>query len=494
MVGGTVASQAARSPLRSQCKDTFTTIGLVSQPAGLYSYRPGDVTFPVPITSYRSGAGYVRAMNQGGVQVPDAYPEWLDPFATGDTGHPYSKQEYLKVYSNLQSGPRSTTPCSPLRSGSRGAILCALYPTSSGLGNYLTQGISPINRSTPPWAITDSHLEDLGQDFVLDYDPIRVKTDLLQDVGDILREGLPGFLVKTLLKPSIFGRPEIIKRVAGEYLTYLFGVKPIISDIRAILKAANDIDLLINEWIRNNKRQVRRRRQFPVKVTNSYDLFKEGSVSGTVSFDSYLPLSHPWSPSNTPSPLQPYKNEGAVSNYSGIGYRVSKMSVLKEKLRFSAAYEYNLERLLPGPDSAILHTYSNSDLKELIRLHYLGITSSGGSANLIWELTPWSWVIDWFVNIGKMFDYERQVQSVGLHVDYAYVTYVGEKWFKIRSELFASSTLTESNLCFRHDMEFKQLYVRRLKATPFGFKVHWNGLSAQQLVILGALALSRLPL
>jgi hypothetical protein len=426
-------------------------------------------------------------MSQAGQEIPLSYYELLNLYATDDLGHPYKKQEYLKMHSSFLTGPQASL--GPIRAGSHGEIICSLYPQSSGLGDYLGDPTT-----TPSWAITDSHLEDLGQNLVLDYDPLRVKTDLLQDVGDILREGLPAFLYKTLLKGNLFGRPEIIKRVAGEYLTYIFGVKPVIDDIRAILKAAHDIDNLINEWIRNNHRQVRRRRQFPEKVTSSYDLFKEGTENSRFSFSAYLPVSHPWSSSGAVNGLRPFKQVGFTTGVSGRGYRVSKMSVLKERLRFSAAYEYQLERLLPGDDAKILHTYSNSDLHELLRLHYLGITQRGAAPVLAWELSPWTWMMDWFTNIGKMFDYMRQVQSVGLHVDYAYVTQIQEKWFKVRSELFSSSVLTEPNLMYRHETEFRILYYRRLKATPFGFKVHFDGLSAQQIVTLGALTLSRLPI
>lgn len=488
MVSGMVTSTASKSPLRGSCKSKQTQLGMFTQAAGLVSYRPGDVVFPVPVTSFRSGAGYIRAMSQAGQEIPMSNNELLNLYATDDIGHEYKKAEYLKCHSNFVTGPQANF-WGPVRAGSGGEILCSITPSSSGLGAYLGDPFS-----TPSWAVSDSHLEDLGQNLVLDYDPIRVKTDLLQDVGDILREGLPLGIVKVLLKGNLFGRPEIIRQIAGGYLTYIFGVKPIIDDVRAILKAAHDIDVLINEWIRNNHRQVRRRRQFPVKVTSSYDLFKEGTENSRIDFSAYLPTSHPWSSTGAVNGLRPCKVVGASTGVSGVGYRVSKMSVLKEKLRFSAAYEYQLERLLPGDDFSWLHKSSNSDLKELIRLHYLGISSSGGTGNLIWELAPWSWIIDWFVNIGKMFDYERQVQSVGLHVDYAYVTQVQEKWFKVRSELFKTTSMTEANLMYRHDIEFKQIYMRRLKATPFGFKVKFNGLSAQQLLTLGALALSRVPI
>lgn len=52
------------------------------------------------------------------------------------------------------------------------------------------------------------------------------------------------------------------------------------------------------------------------------------------------------------------------------------------------------------PDS-VLPEYSDADLERFNKRVALGITTHG-ALEAAWELTPWSWFIDWFSNVGDM--------------------------------------------------------------------------------------------
>lgn len=427
-------------------------------------------------------------MSQSGVEIPLTQNELLALFGTGDTGHEYKKMEINSLHSNLLCGPQAGNSFGRIRPGSGGEVIADLFFPNVGINASL------LPDRTPSWAVSDSTLQDLGENFIHIYDPIQQGADLLVSLGEIFMDGLPKNLGKALFAKGIKGRPVVIKRIAEEYLNYIFGIKPLISDIRAILDVADKADKIVSQWIRNNHKQVRRRRQFPERVTAQPYVFQEGNmaVNGSYAFNVFLPRQKTWvNGSWVPTGPVPYWLEAFGVGMTTGSYRYAKWAVLKEKLRFSTAYEYALENLLPGDDAKQLSKLSNKELEDLIKLQYLGLNPADVGLNLIWSLTPWSWMVDWFTNIGQQLDYLRQIQAVGLRVDYAYITSVQEMWTKTESSLYGSAGQVESSLMYRQSTEFKQLYMRRLKASPFGFKVNFGSLTSDQLLTLGALALSR---
>jgi hypothetical protein len=107
---------------------------------------------------------------------------------------------------------------------------------------------------------------------------------------------------------------------------------------------------------------------------------------------------------------------------------------------------------------------------------------------VIWELTPWSWMIDWFSNIGTIV---RNLSTLGLSnaiLNYAYTTV---RW-RNTSTAWAKPV---SNSSIKYGGNFIQVErldakVRRA-ASPFGFGTDLDQLSAGQWSILVALGLAR---
>jgi hypothetical protein len=104
---------------------------------------------------------------------------------------------------------------------------------------------------------------------------------------------------------------------------------------------------------------------------------------------------------------------------------------------------------------------------------------------LLWNAMPWSWAIDWFTNCGDVISNLTDWAEDGLVLKYGYVmehcfasyTYETDGTASTRSH-YASPFVT----C----IETK----RRLKATPFGFDVTWDGFSPRQVAISLALGLT----
>jgi len=108
---------------------------------------------------------------------------------------------------------------------------------------------------------------------------------------------------------------------------------------------------------------------------------------------------------------------------------------------------------------------------------------------VLWELVPWSWAIDWFANVGDLVKNVHNLSSDGLVMRYGYImehsmvrdTYihVGPTGFKDPKVVCEPYTfVTETKL--------------RRRATPFGFGLDLSSLTGQQKSILAALGMSRL--
>jgi hypothetical protein len=107
----------------------------------------------------------------------------------------------------------------------------------------------------------------------------------------------------------------------------------------------------------------------------------------------------------------------------------------------------------------------------------------------VWELSPWSWAIDWFSNTGDVISNVSDFANQGLVMHYGYImehsirsrTYFQERsGYKINRSPVPAGPLTLVT----------ETKVRR-QANPFGFGVSWEGLSTFQASILAALGISR---
>jgi hypothetical protein len=108
---------------------------------------------------------------------------------------------------------------------------------------------------------------------------------------------------------------------------------------------------------------------------------------------------------------------------------------------------------------------------------------------VLWELTPWSWAIDWFTNAGDVLSNVSDYVKYGLILKYGYImetTMVKDTYTYVS---YGDGTST-------YPVDVPPLIMtstvkKRRKANPFGFGVAWDGLSPFQLAIAGALGLSK---
>jgi hypothetical protein len=339
------------------------------------------------------------------------------------------------------SGPNVTAS----RGTCAGLLRCPFQTTGSPLKPAFPSNI----------ASSDSALNTLGATAISRVRPTGSAVDLSTALGELWRDGLPH-------RSSIRGwkdRTDIARKAGNDYLNLQFGWRPLISDITNFGKAALKSRSILDQYERDAGRVVRRSYTFSDIVTAGTE---------TVLSTAKVPSSH----DGLAGPLVPDLDYGG-----GItGGKWTKQSTTSIKRWFSGAFVYGGPSGIL-PDGALRDTVAEAD-----KLFGLSLTP-----DVLWNLTPWSWAIDWFTNTGDVLKTASDMISQGLVMQYGYMM----------EHSIAVDTYTLSGVKY-NDYTFPSCSVqlvtetkKRIKANPFGFGFTWDGLSPFQISILAALGITR---
>jgi len=106
--------------------------------------------------------------------------------------------------------------------------------------------------------------------------------------------------------------------------------------------------------------------------------------------------------------------------------------------------------------------------------------------SLAWELLPWSWMVDWFGNVGDLMANISAASYDNLVAKYAYI---------MRTRRISYNTIQDQPLTIGKSLRLNGTFFvetkERAAASPYGFGLDWNGFSTSQLAILAALGISR---
>lgn len=158
------------------------------------------------------------------------------------------------------------------------------------------------------------------------------------------------------------------RKPGSAYLNYQFGWSPTVSDLKSAAQAVLNSKQLIRQFIRDSGQLVHRTR----RKTVSEDLRTITVTADTVG--SYGP---------------------------SVRARGTLQTVIE--VRAFADFEY----FVHDPDSFL----SRFAYYEQQAQHLLGLRLS---ASTLWELTPFSWLLDWFVDFGGLLAYQDSVANDGL--------------------------------------------------------------------------------
>lgn len=285
-----------------------------------------------------------------------------------------------------------------------------------------------------------------GASFIARTIPTNPLAGLAVVIGE-LREGLPQIPGRALFKSGL----RDYRKVGDEYLNYEFGIMPLVSDINKFVSVQQQAEKLIAQYSRDSGRHIRRRVTLPVETVTTITTEASGGF------------------------LAPAIPSTFYKSSSGV---LTKTRVSKTTWSFSACYSYYLD---PG-DTYWGRIKRNEQISA--KLYGTRVTPE-----LLWELTPWSWAVDWQTNVGDVMTNVSALMSDSLVIRWAYVM--------CETDITDTYTMTGSELrngpVGPFSQSFRTVRKVRRKATPYGFGLDPDAFTARQWAIIGALGISRGP-
>jgi hypothetical protein len=324
-------------------------------------------------------------------------------------------------------------------------------PTSSRWETYngpllVTGFIPPADASLFLQPSSANVLDVLGTQAINSSLPTNPLAGMGQFLGE-LREGIPRIPDPFDLKNNSYQFLHSSRHLGGEFLNVEFGWKPFIKDLKDLMKTVRHQAAEIEKFDRNSGRHIRRRRS--ILEDSSAATFNDGNSFG-------------------------FPSIGSLAT-SSAG-QITRTVITTRKAWFSGAFTYYLP---PAGGPGKWARYAQLANK----LYGLRVTPE-----LLWELAPWSWLIDWKVDLGSIIGNWSAFANDGLVMHYGYVCET-----KVETTTWQLQNLRHNGVSYNvEQFRVKTTKVRR-KATPYGFGLNPSSFSTKQWGIIGALGISRVP-
>jgi len=256
---------------------------------------------------------------------------------------------------------------------------------------------------------------------------------------------------KTLVEP-------FLKGLAGDFLNGQFGWLPLVSDVLKVCSAVINCNEILKQYVR--------------------DAGPENAVRRRYEFD---PIEHITVTERTGQTLRPFEyttqafHSDFFSSASAMRGSVTDVLTSTEKYWFSGAYCYSL----PDGDNPL----EKFGLYAALANRILGMRID---ADTLWELSPWTWLADWFFDIGILMKNVSMFQQDGLVLRYGYL--MRETTIQMSSTHSGLTLLSGPTGSVTSTIRIKQ--KERVRATPYGFGLNPSTFDAQKWSILVALGLT----
>lgn len=299
--------------------------------------------------------------------------------------------------------------------------------------------------------------------------PIKSHASVLTTLLELAKGDVPGILknlrthydgIMDLKQVTAKGSLDAANTIGGTPLETVFGWVPIAQDIKAAIQVLTTLDSLL--FPPDNTR-----RKFNTVVHERY---------GTYAGSAQLQNGSLMTPIGGLSDIGLNSKTSSYISYAGTAPTVY---TARETIDVRVTARFNTS-LVPSAQS-------NGYLDKLHVLLGLDLTPQ-----VIWDLLPWSWLVDWFANIGSVVENLGNIHMSNVILNYAYATFrreaVSGAW--CRPVLSTGSTGYVS-LTGNFITEYKMSQKVRLKASPYGFGTALSSLTGPQWAILTALGLAR---
>jgi hypothetical protein len=300
---------------------------------------------------------------------------------------------------------------------------------------------------------SNNQLDAFGTTAIARVKPTNPVAGLTAALTELHREGLPNLIGSTTWRD----RAHAASSAGDEYLNYQFGYRPLANDIASFANGVVQAHDVIERYKQGIGKTVRHSYDFP-------------SVNTLVSSSVSAPTQQPYFHTGVG-----YSNMYGDSRGKGsTGVLVTERRLIQHRW-FRGAFTYFFpETFLSGK----LRDYA-------ILAQQLGLEPSPA---LLWQITPWSWAIDWFSNVGDVISNWTSFHQDGLVLLWGYQmehTIVSDTYSLIGARYNNGDLVPVQDLTLVTETK-----IRR-GATPYGFGLNIGSLSGFQQSILAALGLTK---
>lgn len=284
--------------------------------------------------------------------------------------------------------------------------------------------------------------------------PTKPQANLFTAVGELTFDGLPKLIGHSA---DFAAQANHFRSLGSEYLNVTFGWMPFVSDLLAVVRSLRNASSIILQLERDATRWVRR----GFRIDPEFEEVSQSTFS---------------SPNGALIGLQ--GTPAAAFFSSGRQSRTTVSTSRYRELYFKGCYTYHFET-------------ATSRLDEIRRFLDMSdkLLGTALTPEALWNLAPWSWLVDWYGNIGQVLGNASLLSTDALVLRYGYVmcltrernTYSNPD---IHFKTGGPGTVTNT---------FTRLRKERFQAGPYGFGFTTADLTPRQWSILAALGLTKSP-
>jgi hypothetical protein len=252
---------------------------------------------------------------------------------------------------------------------------------------------------------------------------------------------------------------QFVKSGSDNFLNYMFGWVPLISDLRDAARNTILLEKRLKQLFRDNGKAIRR--------------------SGLIDSSKNVDVTNQHDPTGTSGWLFP-----GIPGLSEMDKHVT--TTTETTFKFSGRFRYWLTPPKAPPRGVpFAEGIPSRERYQLNRILFGGEITP----QTLYEVTPWSWLVDWVAPVGDIIGNFVNDSVDNLVADYAYVTahqksttayVVKAKGDFYGIQPFAASSVLTTEL------------IQRRGASPYGFGLLYSDFSSKQLAILAALGFQKL--
>jgi hypothetical protein len=256
----------------------------------------------------------------------------------------------------------------------------------------------------------------------------------------------------------IYDMSNVHKTVADNFLNHAFGWAPFISDLSKTLETLKHQRKIMEQMSRDNGNWIKRART--MSQTNAVTSVRSGYAGGLPWRSEFDSMCNNINPSQY-SPYQWSQTDSVEEQTWAVG----------QFSYYRPEYDLNRTDYLDG----------FNQLRRVLTLYGVRVNPS-----TLWQITPWSWLIDWFTGFGSWLSRVTSIVQDDIAAKYLYIMKTSHK--VTQHDVTVNWKDGPRSFSWKNEISSKQ---REEANNPFGFTLPSGGLSAKQIAIMAALGLSR---